>query len=180
MTAAPRTQPQPDNGPGETTAEDGLALEAQLCFALYSATLALSKAYAPVLAGMGLTYPQYLVMLVLWQEDGLTVRELGRRLHLESGTLTPMLKRMEQAGLVGRSRDPHDERLVRTRLTQSGRDLRARAVQVPCTIAAAMGLPVDRLAQVRDDLLAVRQALEATTAPPQSPGRSAWPDTNHA
>lgn len=165
MTAAAGTRPQPDGAVENSTPEEGLGLEAQLCFALYSATLALGKAYAPVLAGMGLTYPQYLVMLVLWQKDGLTVRELGARLHLESGTLTPMLKRMEQAGLVSRSRDTQDERLVRTGLTQPGRDLRAQARQVPCTIAEAMGLPVERLMQVRDDLLAIRQAMEAATVP---------------
>ena len=165
MTAAPRTRPQPNGALDTITPESGLALEAQLCFALYSTTLALGKAYAPVLAGMGLTYPQYVVMLVLWQEDGLTVRELGARLHLESGTLTPMLKRMERAGLVSRSRDTDDERRGRTRLTPPGRDLRAQAVQAPCTIAAAMGLPVERLMRVRDDLLVIRQALEAATAP---------------
>lgn len=165
MRAASRTRPQPDGGLDNSTPGDGLGLEAQLCFALHSTTLALGKAYAPVLEGMGLTYPQYLVMLVLWQEDGLAVRELGARLHLSSGTLTPMLKRMERAGLVSRSRDTDDERLVRTRLTQPGRDLRAQAVQVPCSIAAAMGLPEDRLMQVRDDLLAIRQAMEAATVP---------------
>jgi len=140
---------------------DNLVLEAQLCFALYSATLALGKAYAPVLAELRLTYPQYLVMLALWREDGLTVRALGERLHLNSGTLTPMLKRMEQAGLVRRTRDKQDERLVRTGLTQAGRDLRARALHVPCAIAEVMGLPVERLLQMRDDLGELRQALEA-------------------
>lgn len=170
MTAAPRTRPQPGGALDTIGSEDGLALKMQLCFALHSATLALGKTYAPVLAGMGLTYPQYLVMLVLWQEDGLTVRELGGRLHLESGTLTPMLKRMERAGLVSRSRDTDDERLVRTRLTQPGRDLRAQAVQVPCTIAEAMGLPVDRLMQVRNDLLPIRQAMEAAATPSSPQG----------
>jgi len=82
----------------QTAGNDNLDLEAQLCFALYSATLALGKAYAPILAELRLTYPQYIVMLVLWQQDGLTVRALGEQLHLNSGTLTPMLKRMEQAG----------------------------------------------------------------------------------
>lgn len=139
----------------------GLDLESQFCFALYSATLALGKIYAPTLAGLGLTYPQYLVMLVLWQGDGLTVRALGERLHLNSGTLTPMLKRMEQAGLVRRSRDKKDERLVRTELTQAGWDLRPQAAGIPCAIAAATGLPVDRLVQLKDELEGVRQALEA-------------------
>jgi len=158
MTAAAWRPPSPGN--------DNLHLEAQLCFALYSATLALGKAYGPVLAGLGLTYPQYLVMLVLWQEDGLTVRALGEQLHLHSGTLTPMLKRMEQAGLVRRTRDKQDERLVRTELTQAGRDLRTRAQQVPCTIAQFMGMPTERLMQIKDDLQELRQSLETTTAPP--------------
>lgn len=158
MAATAREQPTAEN--------DSLGLEAQLCFALYSATLALGKAYAPILAGLRLTYPQYLVMLVLWQQDGLTVRALGEQLHLNSGTLTPMLKRMEQAGLVRRTRDKHDERLVRTELTEAGRSLRTRALHVPCTIAGAMGLPVGRLVQIKDDLQEIRQSLEAAGATP--------------
>lgn len=140
---------------------DNLDLESQFCFALYSATLALGKIYAPILADLRLTYPQYLVMLVLWQEDGLTVRALGEQLHLNSGTLTPMLKRMEQAGLVRRSRDKKDERLVRTELTEAGRDLQAQAQHIPCAIAEATGLPMDKLVQVKDELQGIRQALEA-------------------
>lgn len=143
---------------------DNLDLESQFCFALYSATLALGKVYAPILAELRLTYPQYLVMLVLWQEDGLTVRALGEQLHLNSGTLTPMLKRMEQAGLVRRSRDRKDERLVRTELTAAGRDLRVRALHIPCAIAEVIGLPPDRLVQIKDELQGVRQALEADEA----------------
>ena len=138
-----------------------LDLESQFCFALYSTTLALGKMCAPLLAGLGLTYPQYLVMLVLWREDGQTVRALGEQLHLNSGTLTPMLKRMEQAGLVRRGRDRNDERLVRTELTAAGRALQAQAAHIPCAIAAATGLPVDRLVQLKDELDGIRQALEA-------------------
>jgi DNA-binding MarR family transcriptional regulator len=145
----------------QTAGNDNLDLEAQLCFALYSATLALGKAYAPILAELRLTYPQYIVMLVLWQQDGLTVRALGEQLHLNSGTLTPMLKRMEQAGLVRRARDKQDERLVRTELTDAGRGLRTRALQVPCRIAEVMGLPIERLMQIKDDLQEIRQSLEA-------------------
>jgi DNA-binding MarR family transcriptional regulator len=152
MAAAVQTRPPATND---------LDLESQFCFALYSTTLALGKVYAPILAGLGLTYPQYLVMLVLWQEDGLTVRALGEQLHLNSGTLTPMLKRMEQAGLVRRSRDKKDERLVRTELTGAGRALQAQAVPIPCAIAAATGLPMERLVQIKDELEGVRQALEA-------------------
>ena len=145
----------------QAAGNDNLDLESQFCFALYSATLALGKVYAPLLAGLGLTYPQYLVMLVLWQEDGLTVRALGEQLHLNSGTLTPMLKRMEQAGLVRRSRDKRDERLVRTELTEAGRELRAQALHIPCAIAEAAGLTMDRLVQVKEELESIRQALEA-------------------
>ena len=155
MAAAVQTRPPATND---------LDLESQFCFALYSTTLALGKVYAPILAGLGLTYPQYLVMLVLWQEDGLTVRALGEQLHLNSGTLTPMLKRMEQAGLVRRSRDKKDERLVRTELTAAGRELQAQAVHIPCAIAAATGLPMERLVQIKDELEGIRQALEADEA----------------
>ena len=155
MAATARAQPQAGND---------LDLEAQLCFALYSTTLALGKAYAPILAELRLTYPQYLAMLVLWQEDGLTVRALGERLHLNSGTLTPMLQRMEQAGLVRRTRDKQDERLVRTELTEAGRSLRTRALHVPCTIAGAMGLSAQRLVEVKDDLERIRRSLEASAA----------------
>lgn len=147
-----------------TATNDNLDLESQFCFALYSATLALGKVYAPILAELRLTYPQYLVMLVLWQEDGLTVRALGEQLHLNSGTLTPMLKRMEQAGLVRRRRDKKDERLVRTELTEAGRGLRAQALDIPCAIAEVIGVPAERLVRIKDELQGIRQALEADEA----------------
>ena len=147
-----------------TAGNDNLDLESQFCFALYSTTLALGKVYAPILAGLGLTYPQYLVMLVLWQEDGLTVRALGEQLHLNSGTLTPMLKRMETAGLVRRSRDRKDERLVRTELTAAGRALQPQAVGIPCAIAEATGVPMERLAEIKDELQGIRRALETDEA----------------
>ena len=140
---------------------DNLDLESQFCFALYSTTLALGKTYAPILAELRLTYPQYIVMLALWQEDGLTVRALGERLHLNSGTLTPMLKRMEQAGLVRRSRDKKDERLVRTELTPAGRDLSGRAQHIPCAIAEIIGLPMERLTQIKEELQGICRSLEA-------------------
>ena len=94
-----------------------LRLDNQVCFALYSASLAMTKLYKPLLDALGLTYPQYLVMLVLWEQDGLTVSELGERLYLDSGTLTPLLKRLEATGLVARQRDAQDERRVRVMLT---------------------------------------------------------------
>ena len=104
-----------------------LDLNEQLCFALYAASRRMTAAYRPLLDALDLTYPQYLVMLVLWEQDGLTVRELGARLQLDSGTLTPLLKRLERAGLISRRRRVSDEREVEVGLTRSGRILRAGA-----------------------------------------------------
>jgi DNA-binding MarR family transcriptional regulator len=106
-------------------------LDHQLCFALYSASLAMTKLYKPLLDALGLTYPQYLAMLVLWEDDAQTVSALGVRLGLDSGTLTPLLKRLEDAGLVLRQRDPADERRVIVQLTGAGRKLQAPAASVP-------------------------------------------------
>src|SRR5512137_2710947 len=115
------------NSPGRRRAaarqDDWLLLDHQLCFALYSASLAMTKLYKPLLDPLGLTYPQYLVMLVLWEGDGLTVSQLGERLALDSGTLTPLLKRLETARLVQRLRDSADERRVLLQLTATGRAL---------------------------------------------------------
>ena len=125
-----------------------LRLDNQVCFALYSASLAMTKLYKPLLDRIGLTYPQYLVMLVLWEQDGVTVSELGERLFLDSGTLTPLLKRLEGAGLLSRLRDAADERRVLIRLTADGRQLKTRAQRIPgcvlqasqCDVAEAMAL----------------------------------------
>src|SRR5665647_76946 len=114
-----------------------LQLDNQLCFALYSASLAMTKLYQPLLADLGLTYPQYLAMLVLWERDGLMVSELGERLFLDSGTLTPLLKRLEAAGLIARTRDVEDERRVHITLTAAGRKLKARAAKIPACIVEA-------------------------------------------
>lgn len=114
-----------------------LLLDNQLCFALYSASLAMTKLYKPLLETLGLTYPQYLAMLVLWERDGLMVSELGERLFLDSGTLTPLLKRLEASGLIARIRDVQDERRVHITLTQTGRALKAKAVQIPACILKA-------------------------------------------
>ncbi len=115
--------------------DDPLLLDRQICFPLYAATNLLTRLYGPVLKPLGLTYPQYLVMLVLWEQEPQTVGALGQRLHLDSGTLTPLLKRMEAAGLVTRTRDPKDERRVLIQPTAMGRNLRAQAARVPETIA---------------------------------------------
>jgi DNA-binding MarR family transcriptional regulator len=140
--------------------QDGwLLLDHQLCFALYAASLAMTKLYKPLLDPLGLTYPQYLVMLVLWQADGLTVSQIGERLALDSGTLTPLLKRLESSGLVQRLRDTTDERRVLLQLTPNGRTLKARAVRVPQTIAAASGCELNELSSLTARLQALRQQL---------------------
>ena len=108
-----------------------LLLDNQLCFALYSTSLAMTRVYKPLLDALGLTYPQYLAMLVLWEKDGLMVSELGERLYLDSGTLTPLLKRLESSGLIARIRDVEDERRVHITLTAEGRKLKARATSIP-------------------------------------------------
>jgi len=117
----------------------GLALDDQLCFALYSASRAMTARYRSSLDALGLTYPQYLVLLVLWEQDAVTVTQLGNRLHLDSGTLSPLLKRLAANGLVSRHRRRQDERSVEIRLTARGRRLRDRTTGVPAQIAGAIG-----------------------------------------
>jgi DNA-binding MarR family transcriptional regulator len=117
-----------------------LLLEDQLCFALYAASRAVTARYRPLLDELGLTYPQYLVMLALWEQDSISVRDLGTALQLESSTLSPLLKRLEAAGLLRRERRPDDERSVALRLTEAGTELRDRATTVPLAIGDAMGL----------------------------------------
>ncbi len=134
-------------------------LDSQVCFAVYSTLHAINRAYAPLLDGLGLTYPQYLVMLVLWESDDVTVKMLGERLFLDSGTLTPLLKRLEALGRIKRARDPKDERHVRVSLTEAGRELRSRATEVPGAIARAMGRPADDLKALRKELRRVRAAM---------------------
>lgn len=115
-----------------------LALSDQLCFPLYAAARAVQQRYRPLLEPLGLTYPQYLVLLVLWEHDGPSVGELGDRLHLDSGTLTPLLQRLDAAGLVRRSRSDDDGRVVRVHLTPEGHALRERAAAVPHTLLASL------------------------------------------
>jgi MarR family transcriptional regulator, organic hydroperoxide resistance regulator len=134
-------------------------LEQQVCFAIYSAMHAVNKAYMPLLEKIALTYPQYLAMLVLWESDDITVKQLGERLFLDSGTLTPLLKRLEGMGLVHRARDPRDERKVRLSLTDRGKELRREALSIPGQIAAAMGRPADDLKAVRKELRRIRNSL---------------------
>jgi DNA-binding MarR family transcriptional regulator len=129
-----------------------LLLDQQLCFALYAASRSVTGLYRPLLDPLGLTYPQYLVMLVLWEQDGLTVRELGQRLQLDSGTLTPLLKRLQTAGLVSRQRRKEDEREVDIRLTDTGLDLREQASGIPECLAQCMQLSFDQMQTLRDEL----------------------------
>jgi len=141
-----------------------LALDHQLCFALYSASLAMTKLYKPLLEPLGLTYPQYLVMLVLWEADGLAVSQLGERLALDSGTLTPLLKRLQAAGLLQRLRDAADERRVLLQLTPAGRTLKARALAVPPQVAQAAGCELSEVATLTARLRALRQQVNAAAS----------------
>jgi len=136
-----------------------LLLDNQLCFALYSTSLAMTKLYKPLLDELGLTYPQYLVMLVLWERDGLMVSELGERLFLDSGTLTPLLKRLESAGLIARIRAVEDERRVHITLTAAGRKLRAKAQKVPGCILSASQCSIPELVQLTTQIRSLRERL---------------------
>jgi DNA-binding MarR family transcriptional regulator len=136
-----------------------LVLENQFCFALYSASHAMTKAYKPLLDRLGLTYPQYLVMLVLWEQDAILVKDIGARLFLDSGTLTPLLKRLEANGLVTRNRDPQDERQVRISLRAEGRALRAAATAIPAQLLCASGQEAVTLSRLRAELSSVRDDL---------------------
>jgi DNA-binding MarR family transcriptional regulator len=138
-----------------------LLLDNQLCFALYSASLAMTKFYKPLLDELGLTYPQWLVMLVLWEQDGQMVSQLGERLSLDSGTLTPLLKRLEAAGLVSRIRDVQDERRVHITLTAEGRKLKARAGKVPSCVRDAAQCSLAELTQLKRQLHDLRERLAA-------------------
>lgn len=149
--------------PAAASPDDLLQLDQQLCFALYSASLAMTKAYKPMLTPLGLTYPQYLVMLLLWEQDERTVNELGQLLHLDSGTLTPLLKRMESQGLLTRRRDTEDERRVRVVLSQAGRELRHSAASVPVNMACQLQLNGQEIGQLRAQLQALRARLLAGT-----------------
>jgi MarR family transcriptional regulator, organic hydroperoxide resistance regulator len=140
-----------------------LLLDHQLCFALYSSSLAMTKLYKPLLEPLGLTYPQYLAMLVLWEGDGITVSQLGERLQLDSGTLTPLLKRLESAGLVQRLRDSADERRVLLQLTREGRILKHKAQAVPAAVACAAGCELGELASLTARLKALRDQIHTST-----------------
>lgn len=138
-----------------------LKIDDFLCFAVYSASHAFNRLYKPLLDELGLTYPQYLVMVTLWERDDRTVGEIGEQLFLESNTLTPLLKRMEAAGLVSRSRDPADERQVRLRLTGEGRALLEKARRVPPCVLEATGLTAEEARSLTDQIGTLRTRLSA-------------------
>jgi DNA-binding MarR family transcriptional regulator len=145
----------------KSAAYSPLRLENQICFAVYSTAHAFNRIYKPLLDRLGLTYPQYLVMLVLWERDDVPVKFIGERLFLDSGTLTPLLKRLESAGLVCRTRSAEDERRVMIALTPQGRALRETARTVPHGVLAASACSVDELVSMKNDLLALRDRLNS-------------------
>ncbi|MBP0596675.1 MarR family transcriptional regulator [Herbaspirillum sp. LeCh32-8] len=138
--------------------DEALLLDNQLCFAMYSASLAMTKAYKKILSALDITYPQYLVMMVLWEKDQITVSELGARLFLDSGTLTPLLKRMETMGLLHRARDAGDERRVVVSLSDAGRALHERARAVPVKMSCMLP-PLELVQKLVSDLKVVRKNL---------------------
>jgi DNA-binding MarR family transcriptional regulator len=139
------------------------ALAGFLCFAVYSAGLAFNRFYKPLLDRLGLTYPQYLAMILLHAKDDQTVGELGEQLFLDSSTLTPLLKRMEAAGLVTRRRDTADERVVRIGLTNKGREVAAAATCIPQETLRATGLTLERLGEMEADMVALREQLRRSS-----------------
>jgi DNA-binding MarR family transcriptional regulator len=140
-----------------------LLLDDQLCFALYAAQRAVTAAYRPLLAELGLTYPQYLTMLVLWERGEIPVKELGAALRLDYGTVSPLLKRLEAAGLVRRERSAADERSVRLVLTEEGEVMRERAEAVPAQLLVSTGLEGSEIARLRADLHRLADAAAKAT-----------------
>jgi MarR family transcriptional regulator, organic hydroperoxide resistance regulator len=142
-------------------ADMSLQLGNQLCFAIYSTAHAFNRVYKPLLDRLGLTYPQYLVMLVLWERDGVPVKDIGERLFLDSGTLTPLLKRLEAAHLLRRTRSAEDERQVLISLTSQGQALREKALAVPQAILAASACSLGELSAMKNELITLRDRLNA-------------------
>lgn len=145
-------------------ADHPLRLDNQICFAIYSTAHAFNRVYKPLLDRLGLTYPQYLVMLVLWERDGVPVKDIGERLFLDSGTLTPLLKRLEAAHLLKRTRSTEDERQVLIALTPQGQALRETARAVPQSILAASACSIPELSAIKNDIIALRDRLNALVA----------------
>lgn len=162
MTPTPNPGPATPEAPG--SAGDWLHLDQQICFSLQSASRAFNGVYRVLLKDLGLTYPQYLVMLALWEHGTLPVRKLGEHLRLDSGTLSPLLKRLEAAGLVHRERSARDERSVEVRPTEEGLALRERALDVPRRIVTATGFGLDEIQNLKARLDRLTTALDTAAA----------------
>ncbi len=145
----------------QNAADQPLRLDNHICFAIYSAAHAFNRVYKPLLDQLGLTYPHYLVMLVLWERDGVPLKDIGERLFLDSGTLTPLLKRLEAAQLIKRSRSTEDERQVLIALTPRGQALKEKARSVPQSILAASACSVAELSAMKGEIIALRDQLNA-------------------
>lgn len=155
----------PDDGPAAAS-HDALRLDQQVCFPLYAAANLVTRAYGPLLRAIGLTYPQYLVMMVLWEEGRCGVGRIGERLYLDSGTLSPLIKRLETAGLVARRRSETDERQVQVELTAAGRALQAEAAAIPQSLFCRLDVPLDRLLGLRAELQDLLRRLDGNELPP--------------
>ncbi|UJA21206.1 MarR family transcriptional regulator [Thermoleophilia bacterium SCSIO 60948] len=142
---------------------NGMGLSEQLCFALYAASRAATGRYRSLLDPLGLTYPQYLVMLVLWERGATTIGELGEQLQLDSGTISPLVKRLEGAGIVSRRRAPEDERSVLVEATDRGIELQRRAEHVPEEVGRSMGLDYEQRLELRKTLMRLAESLDAAT-----------------
>src|SRR3954470_17389068 len=142
-----------------------VVLDDQLCFALYAASRAVTARYRPMLDELGVTYPQYLVLMLLWEEDGQTVGQLGQRLALDSGTLSPLLKRLTAAGLVTRHRRADDERSVSVRLTEAGRSLQAPACAISAEMIAALDLNQQQFAELKGQLRTITERVSEVRTP---------------
>ncbi|WP_367322714.1 MarR family winged helix-turn-helix transcriptional regulator [Streptomyces sp. HUAS ZL42] len=164
MTATPTPAAPQDNG-----AENWLRLDRQICFSLHAASRAFNGVYRVILKDLGLTYPQYLVMMVLWEQGTLPVKKLGEHLRLDSGTLSPLLKRLEAAGLVRRERSARDERSVEVQLTEEGEALREKALEVPRRIVTATGFDLAEIGALRERLDQLTTALDSA-ALEETPG----------
>ncbi|MCJ2013395.1 MarR family winged helix-turn-helix transcriptional regulator [Methylobacterium sp. J-076] len=160
--SAPTTEYAVGPEGGEAVVNDSQRLDNQLCFAVYAAAHAFGRAYRNLLGRHDLTYPQYLVLMVLWEEDGLTVKEIGERLFLDSGTLTPLLKRLEASGRVRRSRDRPDERQVSILLTETGESLRGTLACIPDEAGGMTGLDVESRKDLLRSLVTLRQGLRSS------------------
>lgn len=154
-----------------TDSAPSLRLNDQLCYAVYSAALAITRLYKPTLDALGLTYPQFLALMALWEEDGQSVKSIADRLALESSTLTPLLKRLETAGLVMRRRSAEDERQVVVSLTDKGRALEARAACVPMSLLSASDWKADELQRLNVEIRSLRDSLADRAPPPEAEAR---------